>query len=146
MLLANKILIFKRIGAKKGILVSSASRQDHFTVHPDCHVEETSPHQSLSHSAAPLRINKTQDRTACTVRAASTDELSTPQTAALVSGAIFNPIVLYSEYILFTTGKGLDPGPAGIYGALEGVGKFMQFKFHSVCTFMWSSQSRPLLL
>lgn len=39
-----------------------------------------------------------------------------------MSGAIFNPIVLYSEFILYTTGKGLDPGPGGLYGALEGIG------------------------
>ena len=57
-----------------------------------------------------------------TVKAASADDLSTAQTAALVSGAIFNPVVLYSEWTLFQTGKGLDPGPAGIYGALEGIG------------------------
>lgn len=64
-----------------------------------------------------------QQRPSVMVKAASTDDLSTAQTAVLVSGAIFNPVVLYSEWTLFQTGKGLDPGPAGIYGALEGVGK-----------------------
>ena len=57
------------------------------------------------------------------ITAAATEELTTPQTAALISGALFNPVVLYSEWTLYSTGKGLDPGPAGIYGALEGVGK-----------------------
>ncbi len=73
--------------------------------------------------AGPLSKSLQQSRLRLvTVRAASTDDLSTAETAALVSGAIFNPVVLYSEWTLFQTGKGLDPGPAGIYGALEGVG------------------------
>lgn len=54
--------------------------------------------------------------------AASDSELTLPQNAALVAGAIFNPIVLFSEWTLFSTGKGLDPGPAGLYGAAEGIG------------------------
>ena len=61
-------------------------------------------------------------RASIRVAAASSEDLTTAQTAALASGAIFNPIVLYSEWTLFSTGKGLDPGPAGIYGALEGIG------------------------
>ena len=72
-------------------------------------------------AAGPLKAAPRSKRGAA--RAAA-DNLTTPQTAALVAGAIFNPVVLYSEYVLFTTGKGLDPGPGGIYGALEGIGEF----------------------
>lgn len=66
--------------------------------------------------------NVPQRRQNFTVRAAS-DSLTTGQNVALIGGAIFNPVVLFSEWTLFSTGKGLDPGPAGIYGALEGIGK-----------------------
>ncbi len=37
-------------------------------------------------------------------------------------GALLNPIVLWSEYTLATTGAGLPPGPGGALGAAEGVG------------------------
>lgn len=74
-------------------------------------------------AVVPFVGSKSQGRRQSLVRAEASSNLTTGQTAALVSGAIFNPVVLYSEYTLFSTGKGLDPGPAGIYGALEGVGK-----------------------
>ena len=60
---------------------------------------------------------------------AASDSLTTGQNAALIGGAIFNPVVLFSEWTLFSTGKGLDPGPAGIYGALEGVGQLITSLF-----------------
>jgi hypothetical protein len=34
---------------------------------------------------------------------------------------VANPVMLYSEYTLKTTGEGIPPGPGGVYGALEGV-------------------------
>lgn len=73
--------------------------------------------------AVPLRAPRAGSRRSLSIRAEASNELSTAQTAALVSGAIFNPIILFSEWTLFSTGKGLDPGPAGIYGALEGIGE-----------------------
>mmetsp|Transcript_25925 Transcript_25925/g.34010 ORF Transcript_25925/g.34010 Transcript_25925/m.34010 type:complete len:217 (+) Transcript_25925:85-735(+) len=47
--------------------------------------------------------------------------LSTIDLAAAVSGVIAVPVVLYSEYVLKTTGCGLPPGPFGLLGALEGI-------------------------
>ena len=38
--------------------------------------------------------------------------------AAIAAGLVCNPIMLYSEYVLKTTGAGLPPGPGGIFGAL----------------------------
>ena len=70
--------------------------------------------------AGPLRPRSA--RTVRVLAATSDAELSTPQTAALVLGAVFNPVVLLSEYVLVTTGQGLDPGPGGLYGAAEGIG------------------------
>lgn len=52
----------------------------------------------------------------------TTAVLSPPQQTAAVALAVpALPIVAYSEYILFTTGCGLPPGPSGIIGAAEGV-------------------------
>ena len=42
-------------------------------------------------------------------------------TAAVALGALANPTVLYSLYVLKSTGSGLPPGPYGLYGAAEGV-------------------------
>jgi hypothetical protein len=42
-------------------------------------------------------------------------------TAVVAVGIISNPIVLYSEYTLATTGSGLPPGPYGLVGAAEGL-------------------------
>ena len=57
------------------------------------------------------------------MRAASNDTASTGAvgTAATVLGALANPVVLYSEWVLKTTGSGLPPGPGGLYGAAEGI-------------------------
>jgi hypothetical protein len=85
-------------------------------------------HLKWSVHAGPLRQSPRSSKVA--VRAVA-DDLTTPQTGALVSGAIFNPIVLYSEFTLFTTGKGLDPGPGGLYGALEGIGQPLNFPCES---------------
>jgi hypothetical protein len=38
--------------------------------------------------------------------------------AAIASGLIANPVMLWSEYTLKTTGAGLPPGPGGALGAL----------------------------
>lgn len=51
--------------------------------------------------------------------ASSTDaDIGTAGIAAIAAGLVCNPIMLYSEYVLKTTGAGLPPGPGGIYGAL----------------------------
>jgi len=47
--------------------------------------------------------------------------LSTLDNALLVAGAVASPTVLYSEFVLATTGCGLPPGPGGSIGALEGI-------------------------
>lgn len=39
----------------------------------------------------------------------------------MVAGAVANPLVLYSLFVLKSTGSGLPPGPYGLYGAAEGV-------------------------
>lgn len=75
--------------------------------------------QRTASRAGLLRVGSRSRRVAAK---AAADDLTTLQTAALVAGGIFNPIVLYSEWTLFSTGKGLDPGPGGLYGALEGIG------------------------
>ena len=48
-------------------------------------------------------------------------------TVATVLGAVSNPLVLYSLFVLKTTGSGLPPGPFGLYGAAEGVGFLVVF-------------------
>ena len=45
--------------------------------------------------------------------AASDSEIGTAGTAAVALGALANPIVLLSDYVLFTTGRGLPEGPGG---------------------------------
>ena len=40
------------------------------------------------------------------------------QVALIAAGAISNPVVLWSEFTLKTTGCGLPPGPGGSLGAL----------------------------
>ena len=52
---------------------------------------------------------------------ADDEGLSTLDNALLVAGAVASPTVLYSEYVLATTGCGLPPGPGGSIGALEGL-------------------------
>jgi len=47
--------------------------------------------------------------------------LSSLDTATLLVGAVSVPVTLWSEYVLFSTGCGLPPGPGGSLGALEGV-------------------------
>ena len=54
-------------------------------------------------------------------KCASTSATGALGTAATVAGAVANPIVLYSEWVLKTTGSGLPPGPGGLYGAAEGI-------------------------
>lgn len=44
-------------------------------------------------------------------------DIGTVGLATAVAGLLFNPIVLFSEYTLQTTGAGLPPGPGGLYGA-----------------------------
>eukprot|EP00775_Hariotina_reticulata_P006300 gene6300-6535_t len=41
--------------------------------------------------------------------------------AAIATGLVANPVMLWSEYTLKTTGAGLPPGPGGALGALEGI-------------------------
>jgi len=41
--------------------------------------------------------------------------------AATALGLVAAPVVLYSEYVLKTTGCGLPAGPGGALGALEGI-------------------------
>jgi hypothetical protein len=41
--------------------------------------------------------------------------------AAIAGGLVANPVMLFSEYTLKTTGEGIPPGPGGLYGAVEGV-------------------------
>jgi hypothetical protein len=52
---------------------------------------------------------------------ATKEELSTPALVAAVAGLVANPVCLWSEYTLKTTGSGLPPGPGGTLGAAEGV-------------------------
>ena len=39
--------------------------------------------------------------------------MGTLGTAAVASGALANPLVLLSDYVLFSTGRGLPEGPGG---------------------------------
>jgi hypothetical protein len=45
-------------------------------------------------------------------------DVGTAGLVAIAAGLVCNPIMLYSEYVLKTTGAGLPPGPGGVYGAL----------------------------
>ena len=53
--------------------------------------------------------------------AASDSEIGTAGTAAVALGALANPLVLFSDYVLFTTGRGLPEGPGGkvLYASLS---------------------------
>uniref|UniRef100_A0A383WAY0 Uncharacterized protein n=1 Tax=Tetradesmus obliquus TaxID=3088 RepID=A0A383WAY0_TETOB len=54
--------------------------------------------------------------------AASSDaDVGAAGLAAIAAGLVANPVMLFSEYTLKTTGEGIPPGPGGLYGALEGV-------------------------
>ncbi|BDA41912.1 hypothetical protein COCOBI_02-7100 [Coccomyxa sp. Obi] len=53
--------------------------------------------------------------------AANSEDIGTPGTAAIALGALANPLVLLSDYTLYTTGRGLPEGPGGLYGAAEGI-------------------------
>lgn len=44
-------------------------------------------------------------------------DIGLPGTAAAALGLVANPICLWSEYTLATTGAGLPPGPGGALGA-----------------------------
>lgn len=63
-------------------------------------------------------------RSTLTVRAKKTEAASTDADvgpaglAAIAAGLVANPVMLFSEYTLKTTGSGLPPGPGGLYGAL----------------------------
>lgn len=50
------------------------------------------------------------------------EDIGTVGIATAAAGLIFNPLVIWSEYTLKTTGAGLPPGPGGLVGAAEGVG------------------------
>lgn len=54
-------------------------------------------------------------------RAAASDDVGAAGTAAIALGLLANPIALWSEYTLATTGAGLPPGPGGALGAAEGI-------------------------
>lgn len=45
--------------------------------------------------------------------AANSENIGTPGTAAIALGALANPLVLFSDYTLYTTGRGLPEGPGG---------------------------------
>eukprot|EP00270_Netrium_digitus_P020304 TRINITY_DN831_c0_g1_i3.p1 TRINITY_DN831_c0_g1~~TRINITY_DN831_c0_g1_i3.p1 ORF type:complete len:197 (+),score=36.42 TRINITY_DN831_c0_g1_i3:57-647(+) len=51
----------------------------------------------------------------------NSEEATTLEIAAAVSGLIALPVVSWSLYTLKTTGCGLPPGPGGSLGALEGI-------------------------
>ena len=95
---------------------------------------------------------------------ASSEQGSPGQLVALAAGFVFNPIVLYSDFVLKTTGKGLPPGPGGgnsaiaflctpkraspeplrptggIYGAAEGVG----FLVRILCSLLFAHTASRL--
>ena len=48
---------------------------------------------------------------------ADDDDIGAAGLAAVAAGALANPIVLWSEFTLKTTGAGLPPGPGGALGA-----------------------------
>ncbi|KAI3431615.1 hypothetical protein D9Q98_004664 [Chlorella vulgaris] len=61
-------------------------------------------------------------RRSVSVRAAADDtDVGAAGTAAIALGLLANPICLWSEYTLKTTGAGLPPGPGGALGAAEGI-------------------------
>ena len=51
--------------------------------------------------------------------ACSPADIGTAGTAAIAAGLVANPLTLWSEYTLFSTGAGLPPGPGGLLGAAE---------------------------
>lgn len=58
---------------------------------------------------------------AIVAKASSDDENDLTTTMAALTGLLANPIVLWSEWTLKSTGSGLPPGPGGLLGAAEGV-------------------------
>ena len=67
---------------------------------------------------AGAKTTSTARRTQCY---ATGSELSSAELAAAGAGLIANPICLWSEFTLKTTGSGLPPGPGGALGAAEGI-------------------------
>lgn len=51
----------------------------------------------------------------------SSDDVGTTGKAVIALGLLANPLCLWSEYTLKTTGAGLPPGPGGALGAAEGL-------------------------
>ncbi|KAI7836300.1 hypothetical protein COHA_009808 [Chlorella ohadii] len=68
--------------------------------------------------AAPLRRSVRQ---AVRAAAGSDEDVGTAGKAAIALGLLANPITLWSEWTLKTTGSGLPPGPGGALGAAEGI-------------------------
>lgn len=67
------------------------------------------------------RVPPVTTRSRCIKAAASDDDVGAAGTAAIALGLISNPIMLWSEWTLFSTGSGLPPGPGGALGAAEGI-------------------------
>lgn len=55
--------------------------------------------------------------------------------AATALGLVAAPVVLYSEYVLKTTGCGLPAGPGGALGALEGISYLVVVGIAGVSTY-----------
>lgn len=83
---------------------------------------------SWSNRACSLAVVRRAQRTC--VSASKSDDVGAIGTAAIALGLVSNPVVLYSEYTLKTTGAGLPPGPGGIYGA-AGTLKFYTASYRS---------------
>lgn len=76
--------------------------------------------RSLTHSLAPLPTTTTTALFAGDDDAEE-EEVGPLGLAATALGLVAAPVVLYSEYVLKTTGCGLPAGPGGALGALEGI-------------------------
>eukprot|EP00878_Enallax_costatus_P001899 GHUV01002059.1.p1 GENE.GHUV01002059.1~~GHUV01002059.1.p1 ORF type:complete len:161 (+),score=42.51 GHUV01002059.1:129-611(+) len=80
------------------------------------------PAAAASTSRRSLAVLAKKTATKEPATATSTDaDVGPAGLAAIAAGLVCNPVMLYSEYVLKTTGAGLPPGPGGIFGALEGI-------------------------
>ncbi|CAL5219329.1 g1141 [Coccomyxa viridis] len=86
-----------------------------------CNLTGPRPFSRIARTGASQSRTVRRQRSCHITHAASDSETGTAGKAAVALGALANPIVLVSDYVLFKTGRGLPEGPGGLFGAAEGV-------------------------
>lgn len=106
------------------------------------------PARGNSRRSLLVSARKTATKEPATVTSTDAD-IGPAGLAAIVAGAVCNPVMLYSEYVLQTTGAGLPPGPGGLYGAIgkkESAAACLAKRGDQVCSSMFVVAGGRLLL